>query len=491
MANQVETSSFIVRYENLGNDMYSMFFSVDGSDYDNILPKCIYEKPNGTSYNYDSFRVNGWSSYKEEYKQCDLFCLFEFDLKVNDKECRFNIVSWNDRIIHTRLLHTNYSSESLKIEKYSDSVVIITDFSKSKVFVDFSGNILLKTDGVPGCPYKELLRHNYYNNEMPYDLVTSSYFVLARINNQWVFFDNNLKKINVLDSLFDFKINGKCYGEYGLLYLYKTYEIKKTFVVYKDGSLIFSRDDDGFIEHIIEFEDSTDVIYPNDCGYFPVFRKGKYLFTIRNFRDADKLTVFYYETEQNHRYGVINRKLNIVVPPILEYVSILSGSIIKYKLNGKVGLWSESLSSIAPPKYQTIEPVESFFIAAMQGGFPNSFWSKWQHFYEGDGISYCTLKDDPEECVILKWNGEQSWPETFKNVYCEFIHYVNPNNHKPYDTPMAICIVENDTCIKFGIISTDGDFIIPPVYDYLEIAEDNRQSKGIQICRKCKNRTGN
>ena len=38
---------------------------------------------------------------------------------------------------------------------------------------------------------------------------------------------------------------------------------------------------------------------------------------------------------------------------------------------------------------------------------------------------------------------------------------------------MALCIVENDICIKFGIINTDGDFIIPPVYDYLEIAEDS------------------
>lgn len=470
MANQVETSSFIVRYENLGNDMYSMFFSVDGSDYENILPKCIYEKPNGTSYNYDSFRVNGWSSYKEEYKQCDLFCLFEFDLKVNDKKCRFNIVSWNDRIIHTRLLHTNYSSESLKIEKYSDSVVIITDFSESKVFIDYWGNILLKTDGIPEWTYKKL-QFGYYRDwekKMPYDLVKSPYFVLARINNQWAFFDSNLKKIKVLDSLLDFKIKGKCVGEYVLLHLLREMD-RKTLVMYKDGSLIFSRD--GFLSFIIEYEESTEIVYPWECGDFPVFRKDKYLFTIKFTSDIDKLYVFY--DEANYRYGVINRKLNIVVPPILEYVSILSGSIIKYKLNGKVGLWSESLSSIAPPKYQTIEPVESFFIAAMQGGFPNSFWSKWQHFYEGDGISYCTLKDDPEECVILKWNGEQSWPETFKNVYCEFIHYVNPNNHKPYDTPMAICIVENDTCIKFGIISTDGDFIIPPVYDYLEIAEDS------------------
>lgn len=475
MAHQVETTSFIVRYEDLGNDMYSMFFSVDGSDYENILPKCIYEKPNDPSGNYDSFRVNGWSSYKEEYKQCDLFCLFEFDLKVNDKECRFNIVSWNDRIIHTRLLHTNYSSESLKLEKYSDFVVIIKDFSESKVFVDFSGNILLKTDGIPEWTYEKLLGYSSWKKEMPCDLVISPYFVLARINNQWAFLDNNLKKIKVLDSLLDFKINGKCYGEYGLLYLYtKTHEIKKTFVVYKDGSLIFSRDNDNFIEHIIEFEDSTYVNYPNGCGYFPVFRKGKYLFTIRNFRDAEKLTVFYYETEQNHRYGVINRKLNIVVPPILEYVRIHGGSIIKYKLNGKVGLWDESLYSIAPPIYKTIDYVESFFIAAMQGGFPNSFWVKWHHTFYGDSDSFANIiEEDSEECIILKKNGEQSWPKTFKNVYCEFIHYVNPKNHKPYDTPMALCVVEDDICIKFGIISTDGDFIIPPVYDYLEIVEDS------------------
>lgn len=472
MIHQVKTTNFIVRYEDLGNDMYSMFFSVDGSDYENILPKCIYEKPNDLSGNYDSFRrINGWSSYNDKYEQHDLFCLFGFNLNVEDKVCRFNIVTWNDRIIHTRLLHTNYSSESLKIEKYSDSVVIITDYSESKVFVDFSGNILLKTDGVPGWTYEKLLGYNYNNKEMPCDLVISPYFVLARINNQWAFFDNDLKKIKVLNLLLDFKIKGMCVGEYVLLHLFEEND-RKTLIMYKDGSLIFSRDD--FLSDIIEYKENTDIHYPRTYFEdFPVFKKDKYLFTIKNFRDSDKLTVFYYETDQKRRYGVINRKLNIVVPPILEYVHILGGSIIKYKLNGKIGLWDESLNSIAPPIYKTIDHVESFFIAAMQGGFPNSFWSKWHHTFYGDNVSFANIEEDSEKCIILKKNGEQSWPETFKNVYCEFIHYVNPKNHEPYDTPMALCIVENDICIKFGIINTDGDFIIPPVYDYLEIAEDS------------------
>lgn len=489
MARQIETTGFIVRFDDLGNDMYSMVFSVDGSDYENILPKCIYEKPNDPGCNYDSFRrVNGWSSFKYEREQQNSFCLFGVNLNVEDKVCRFNIVTWNDRIIHTRLLHTYWSSESLKIEKYSDSVVIITDFSESKVFVDFSGNILLKTDGIPGWTYEKLL--GYYGSqrkEMPYDLVKSPYFVLARINNQWTFFGNNLKKIKILEWLFDYKIEGKCSGEYVLLHLFRTtYEVsgRKTLVLYKDGSLIFSREND-FL-NIQKYEEGTGISYATDNQhmYFntgnidlPIFKKNKYLFTIRGkscfnlFSDTDNLAVFFNETEPNHRFGIINRKLDIVVPQILEYASIVKGSIIKYKLNGKVGLWNESLSSIAPPKYQSIEAVESFFIAAMQGGFPNSFWYKWLNTFDGDGYSFSNAKDDPEECIILKKDGEQSWPETFKNVYCKFHHHVY-NGVISYDDPMALCIIEKNSRIKYGIISSDGDFVIPPIYDYLEVATD-------------------
>lgn len=484
MTKQVKTSNFIVRFEDLGNDIYSMAFSVNGSSFNNTLPKCIFEKPNDPLGNYDFFRrEHGWSSYREE--QDDPFILF--DLIIEGDVNRFNIITWNDRIIHVRILHTYYSSETLKIEKYSDSVVIITDYSETKVFVNSSGLILLRTDGIPNWSYK-YIGYLEKKDYMPFDLVTSPHFVLARINNQWAFFDAELTRIKVCAFLLNLKVDGTHSGDYVILHLfpankqpYNPISEAKSVILYKDGSVIFSRDK-CFFEHVNKYEEVSDYYYASGRCDLPVFRKGKYLFTIKSkscyslFDNEDKLAVFYNEMETDIRFGIMNRKLETVVPPILEYAYIKGGSIIMYKLNGKTGMWDESLSSLAPPKYQSIVPIESFFLASIKGGFPNAFWADWGHTFDGDVASYSDIREATEECVIIKRNGELSWPEPFDNVYCEFLH-CRFSDGVNYDASLSLVIVEKDCQIKYGIISSFGDFIIPPTHNFLEIILDRENKK--------------
>lgn len=483
-----ETSSFKVQYENLGNDVYSIFFSEGNTDYINILPNCIYEKSIDECNDSEYKNNNGWRSSK--IAQTGLFCLFNLELVkrfpfLNDEywHCCFNIVTFKNRIIHTRLLHSPWSSEKLKICSYSNcsnSIVIISDCSESKIFMDSLGVILLKTDGIPEFNYENIRYYSKSDMEriMPYDLVVSPHFVLARIKDKWEFFNKELTKIKVWDELLNLKITSstgflQSESEYVILNLFPQNQgpnyptnVIKSIVVYKDGSQIFSRDNE-FIDDIIKYEECIDIWFATTRDMMtiehqiPVFKKNKYLFTLKGryrelFNNNDKLAVFYNETESSYRYGVTNRNLDMVIPPIFEDAHIIKGSFIKFKLNGKVGIWNESLESIVPHKFTDILCIKSFFI----------------------GILECDDKGC-KEYHILKNNGEKSWHEVFNDVYCNFFNRRIISRGIIYNAEISLCTVTTGNVIKFGIISSNGNFIIPPIYEYLEIIYENESKDNI------------
>lgn len=463
MIQQIKTRDFVVKFKEIKDDIYSLEFSIDGINFDKVLPECISQKKNDPCAKYDDFRrENGWSSYiGSKYNS---FCIYELDVDRYlgsrfNPDFRFNIITWHNQIIHTRYLHTAYSSERLCIEEYSDSIVIIKDYSEKTLFVNNLGDILLETDGIPDWTYENLYRPYVIEKCMPYDVVISQHFVLARIKEQWYLYNNHIEKVKVISELGQSKAkDGNNWGaeDYILIDLVDSAKgnIDKSLVFYKDGSIIYSCE--GSLFDIRAYEEFPDIYYATGRFNLPVFKNNQYLFSIiasssyNLFIEKDIFNVFYDERESNIRYGIINKKLEIIIPPILEYACIEFRSMIKYRLNGKYGIWNSSLASIIPPRYQKIQSIKSFFHAIISA--------------DDEGCR--------EQHLVIKTNGDLAWSDSFDDFYCKFYEIQYLPERTWYHPIMDVCVVLKNKSIRFGIISKEGDFIIPPNYDYIEIVQE-------------------
>lgn len=205
-------------------------------------------------------------------------------------------------------------------------------------------------------------------------------------------------------------------------------------------------------------------------GHKEVFRNDKYLFNIINsqsdiFDEDDYFTVFYDKSLGDNRFGILNRKLEVVIPQVLEYARIVFNNQILYRLEGQYGVWNDNLSNIIPPHYDCIECVEKFYLVAKGGGFPNSFWNNC------GGRSWGNICAEPSKSFIYQQNGDLAWNDGFDNIYPSFKHVIDLKGIH-HDSQIGICYHIQDKRISYGIINCDGRYIVPPTYDYLKIIEE-------------------
>jgi hypothetical protein len=360
--------------------------------------------------------------------------------------------------------------------------------------VNSEGIILLKTDGIPDWDYKQLL--GYYRSwykKKHYYLVTSPHFVLARVNQKWSFYDNTIKWVKDLEELCDYQVDGKSCGDYVVISVfepggqpYNGGNILRSMVLYKDGTTIYTSEGK-YLEYVRQYEKDNDFCFVTNSGFYqsgslPVFKGSKYLFNVLSstsyslFDDKDELAVFYDSKSTSKKYGVTNKQLEIVIPAILDYAAIAFGSFVIYRLNGQCGVWDKSLNNVIPQIFNNISVQEHFFIVSEAGRFPSPFWTKWLQYFQGNSISYSNDNGSPSGCRIYKTNGDLSWNDVFDDVYCHFEH-CRYQDGVDYDATIGLCIVSKKNKAFFGVISKDGDFIVPPKYDYLEIVQEVEEEK--------------
>ena len=219
------------------------------------------------------------------------------------------------------------------------------------------------------------------------------------------------------------------------------------------------------------------------CRDFHIYNTEDYLFTIITHPDemdetkniSDQFFVFYNQFSDIRRFGVVNRAFEIIIPPVLETAQVVCQKYIKYSINGKYGLYNEKLLERISPEYEDLYQVQNFILAAKQGRFPNLFWDNWMDCWE----SRFHCKEDGEvtmqDCHIFNCEGKLSCEESFDNIYVEFDQHIVRPKHAPqyeYNAEIGLCIVKKGDEIRYGIISRNGDFRVPPIYDHLEIIKD-------------------
>lgn len=218
----------------------------------------------------------------------------------------------------------------------------------------------------------------------------------------------------------------------------------------------------------------------NTFSDFHIYTTEDYLYTIIAHPDEmyeekstpDQYFVFYNQFADIRRFGVVNRSFEIIIPPVLETAQVVCQKYIKYSINGKYGLYNEDLSELISPEYEELYQVQNFILAAKKGQFPNIFWDNWMGCWE----SWFHCKEDGDvpmqDCQIFNCEGKQSCEESFDNIYVEFDQHLVYPKHAPryeYNAEIGLCIVKKTDKIRYGIISRNGDFRVPPIYDYLEI----------------------
>jgi hypothetical protein len=182
------------------------------------------------------------------------------------------------------------------------------------------------------------------------------------------------------------------------------------------------------------------------------------------FDKNDSYAVFYDRTVANTRFGVLNRKLEYVVPQVLEFARVAFNKHIIYSLDGKYGVWDENFVNVIPAQYDSIECVEKFYLVANGGGFPNLFWNNCK------GCSFGNLSREPFESFIYRQNGDIAWHDGFDNICPCFKHFIDLKGVHHY-AKIGVCYHIHDDRISYGIINCDGIYIVPPIYDYLKIIE--------------------
>lgn len=489
----ITTKDFSVELEKGENDLYTLSFSEGDGPFSPKLPSCItgrLEQSTSRS-DEDKFNTAGWNAHLEYSGMLQMYMIdLNEDISVpfwQVNRLRFWAITKDNKVLLARRVHKNCynhlsQSSPFSIKEYTDSVVIVRDDFGASWFFDKNGNLLLSTEGMP-------VNREYGSSMLdPHNLIITPHFILAKENHQWSIYSKTIKQIRTISELSDYNLSGFCDGNYIILH-----SDESSFVLYKDGDIIYSGHRLGGVWKY----NNDDIYYVYGHGGSPFFHNKEYLYNIvishgSDILNADDLLVFYHATDDKRLYGIINRKLEIVLPPILEYAEIVLGSYIKYSRDGKYGVWDKSFKTIIPAEYSEINVIASFFIAVKKGSYyEDCFYDQWSHhfYYPLDWTARAKKQGPSEGFQIINKEGDISLGRDFDHIYLHNPDYMPPDympnirtNREETDSidtnAVCLCVTQKDNVVKFGVVRNDGTFVIQPNYSLIVpvTVEDNKQT---------------
>jgi hypothetical protein len=162
------------------------------------------------------------------------------------------------------------------------------------------------------------------------------------------------------------------------------------------------------------------------------------------------------------KFGFANNKFEIVIPPQFDFANCFKGDYAAVMLNNKYGMIDRTGKLVIPYKYDYIEVMGDYVKVQLGNAYG---------FLNLDGTVITPVKyysvDDFGDDGICNVFASISHPDCINRKGKELV----PKEYYKLDRVDGFILVENRTTSKKGVIGVEGNFVVPPKYDEIEVID--------------------